>query len=99
MSSTNKLNSELRDKLETCRQDLAQEKNKCSKISEELNEATIKQREESEKYQAQIEELEREWNEKLSSFQSVLVMYNELRARSEALEIELNHQENLEGSF
>ena len=96
VASTNKLNSELREKLESVRHELVNEKSKNISIESQLKSSIDRENQKDELHRHEIEGLEREWNKKVDSFTSIISMYNELRLRSEALENEVSKVEMLE---
>lgn len=97
VASINRLNAELREKLEILRKELNEEKNNNFKLREKIDDITIKQKREADKFRSQIEELEKEWNSKVDSFSNLLTMYNELRVKSKNLEEEIEKIDALEG--
>lgn len=97
VSSINRLNSELREKLEVSRKDLNEEKSKSFKLREEIDSISMKHKRESERYKTQIEEIEKDWNSKVEAFSCLISMYNELRVKAKSLEEELEKIESLEG--
>ena len=97
--ATNKLNADLRDRLEACRRELIAEKSRLDQLACEYETKIEIQRKDTDKYRKELKDFEDHWKDKIESVGNVIAMYNELRIKSEALQKENSQLEGITGTI
>lgn len=86
--ATNRLNADLKEKLDLCRKELAKEKARVDQIGKDWEGKVLFQKGEAERYREELQGFQNHWKEKIESVGNIIAMYNELRGKADALQQE-----------